>query len=54
MNESQTGDMVKTITYFEKMGRVNTDSVLRLAKERFDELNLKHVLVATSWGEARR
>lgn len=43
--------MEKNITYFKKYGSVNTDKVLRLAKERFNELGLKHVIIASSSGE---
>ena len=42
--------MKKNITYFEKYGPINTDEVLKLAKERFIELNLKHVVLASSFG----
>jgi len=31
--------MKKYITYFDKTGDINTDEVLKLAKERFDELD---------------
>jgi len=41
----------RKIVYFNKMGKSNTDDTLRLAKERFDELGLKKVLIATSFGE---
>lgn len=43
--------MKKNITYFEKYGAVNTDKVLNLAKERFLDLNLKHVVLASSFGD---
>ena len=41
----------KKIVYFDKMGKVNTENTLRLAKERFDELGLKKVIIATSSGD---
>lgn len=41
----------KKIVYFNKMGKVNTDDTLRLAKERFDELGLRYVIIATSFGD---
>ncbi len=41
----------KKIVYFDKMGKSNTEDTLRLAKERFDELGLKKVIVATSFGD---
>jgi uncharacterized protein len=39
------------IIYFEKPGAVNTDEVLRIAKQRAKELNIKTVLVASTTGE---
>ena len=50
MNETNANYVEKKIVYFEKMGHANTDHVLRLSKERFDELGLKHVLIASSFG----
>jgi hypothetical protein len=41
----------KKIVYFNKMGKANTEDTLRLAKERFDELGLKKVIIATSFGD---
>lgn len=38
------------ITYFKKPGGENTDEVLRIAKQRADELNIKTVVVATTSG----
>ena len=43
--------MKKYITYFDKAGIINTDEVLKLAKERYKELRLKHVIVASSSGD---
>lgn len=40
----------KKIVYFNKMGLVNTEDTLRLAKERFDELGLKKVIISSSFG----
>jgi len=41
----------KKIVYFDKTGKANTEDTLRLAKERFDELGLKKVIIATSFGD---
>jgi len=41
----------KKIVYFNKMSKTNTNDTLRLAKERFDELGLKKVVIATSFGD---
>lgn len=41
----------KKIVYFDKMGKSNTEDTLRLAKERFDELGLKKIIIATSFGD---
>jgi len=41
----------KKIVYFDKMGKKNTEDTLKLAKERFDELGLKKVIIATSFGD---
>lgn len=40
-----------TTTYFSRMGVSNTDDTLRLARKRFDELGLKKVVIATSFGK---
>ncbi|OGF62117.1 MAG: hypothetical protein A2Y62_06470 [Candidatus Fischerbacteria bacterium RBG_13_37_8] len=37
-------------TYFKEKGPINTDKVLELAKKRADELNIKNILVATTFG----
>jgi hypothetical protein len=37
--------------YFEKPGRQNTAHALEVAKQRADELGIRTVLVATTWGE---
>ncbi len=42
--------MEKKITYFEKFGPDNTDATLKAASERYKELGLKKVIVATSVG----
>lgn len=42
--------MEKKIWYFDKYGISATEKTLELAKERFDELGLKKVLIATSEG----
>ncbi len=48
---NKSGGQEKKIVYFDRMGRANTEETFRLAKERFDELGLKKVLVATSYGD---
>jgi hypothetical protein len=50
MEEKKATYQEKKIVYFNKMGRENTDHVLRLSKERFDELGLQHIIIATSSG----
>lgn len=40
----------KTV-YFENPGRENTDEVLRIAKQRADELGIKTIVVASTSGE---
>jgi hypothetical protein len=50
MNETTASYQEKKIFYFNKMGRANTDTLLKLARERFEELNLNHVIIATSFG----
>jgi hypothetical protein len=40
----------KKIVYFDKWGLIDTDMTLKLAKERFDELGLRCVVIATSFG----
>jgi len=39
------------IVYFEKIGRENTEEVLRIAKKRARELGIKTILVATTYGD---
>ncbi len=41
----------KEITYFNQPGSTNTEEVLRLAKERAKELDIKDVVVASTTGE---
>ncbi|MBW1961465.1 MAG: hypothetical protein JRJ04_08405, partial [Deltaproteobacteria bacterium] len=50
MEQKKAAYKEKKIVYFNKMGRENTDQVLRLAKERFDELGLEQIIIATSFG----
>jgi hypothetical protein len=50
MNDTAATYQEKKIVYFDKMGRMNTDPLLKLARERFEELGLKHVIIATSFG----
>ena len=40
----------KEILYFESEGEINTDTTLKIAKERRDELGIKDVVVASSRG----
>jgi uncharacterized protein len=51
MDETKKIYHEKKIVYFEKWGVSNTAETLRLARERFDELGLRHVLIATSFGD---
>lgn len=46
----QGGYQEKKIVYFNKIGLSNTEDVLRLSRERFEELGLKRCVVATSFG----
>ena len=39
MNDTTASYQEKKIVYFDKMGRVNTDTLLRLARERFEEVS---------------
>jgi len=39
------------ITYFEKVGRENTEATLTIAKKRADELGIKTILVASTVGD---
>lgn len=40
----------KTV-YFDTIGRENTEAVLRIAKQRADELGIKTILVASTYGD---
>jgi hypothetical protein len=51
MEETEARYQEKKIVYFDKWGVANTDRTLRLARERFDELGLEYVLIATSFGD---
>ncbi|MCX6013410.1 MAG: hypothetical protein NTV30_08385 [Chloroflexi bacterium] len=42
--------MESKIVYFSEIGKVNTDEVLLLAKERADELGIKTIVVASTEG----
>lgn len=42
--------METKIIYFDKTGEENADAVLHLAKQRAQELGIKTVLVASTWG----
>jgi len=39
------------IVYFEKIGRENTEETFRIAKERAEELGIKTILVASTYGD---
>ncbi len=43
--------MEKKIVYFDKPGKENTEETLRLAVERARELGIKHLVVASSYGD---
>jgi len=36
------------VTYFENMGKVNTDETLKIAKKRAENLGVKHVILSSS------
>jgi len=42
--------VVRDITYFSRLGSVNTDETLKLAKERAEELGIHSIVVASSTG----
>jgi len=46
--------MEAKITYFEKKGSGNTDTALRLARERADALGIRQVVIASTYGETAR
>lgn len=43
--------MEEKITYFEKRGATNTETTLRLARERADARGIHQVVLASSWGD---
>ena len=43
--------MEKKIVYFDRPGKENTEETLRLAVERARELNIKYLVVASSYGD---
>ncbi|MFH0941820.1 MAG: pyruvate kinase alpha/beta domain-containing protein [Chloroflexota bacterium] len=43
--------METKVTYFEKPGPANTETTLRLARERADELGIRQVIVASTRGD---
>jgi len=51
MSQGEVTYQEKKIVYFDKMGKGNTHHVLKLARERFEELGLRHVIIATSYGD---
>ena len=40
----------KSIIYFEKCGKVNTEKTLQASKKRADELDIRHIVIATTLG----
>ena len=42
---------ISSVTYFDQAGEVNTDRTIELVIERLADLNIKHIVVATSTGE---
>ncbi len=44
--------MKKSITYFEKEGKENTDELIQLVKERLEEKDIKYVVIASVSGES--
>lgn len=42
--------MTKQITYFDSPGSINTDAVIHAAKKRIEELNIQHLVVASTSG----
>jgi len=45
---------IGSITYFETPGKENTESTLKIAKERAEQLGLRQVLVASTGGDTGR
>jgi len=43
--------MEEKITYFEKRGVLNTETTLRLARERADARGIRQVVLASTWGD---
>lgn len=41
---------IKEILYFSEIGEINSDETLKIAKNRAEELGLKDVIVASTWG----
>jgi len=46
--------MEKTILYFEKPGKVNTDETLSIARSRAEQLGIRQVVVASTHGYTAR
>ncbi|HIP16283.1 MAG TPA: hypothetical protein EYG77_03685, partial [Methanothermococcus okinawensis] len=44
----------KSIVYFERAGAQNTEETLKLAVERAQELNIKDIVVASSYGDTAK
>lgn len=43
--------MERKIVYFEKPGKENTESCLRIVKDAIAAFNYKHLVVASTWGD---
>ncbi len=41
---------IKTV-YFENQGKENTEETLRIARQRAEELGIKNILLASTWGD---
>jgi len=46
--------MEKTILYFEKLGKANTDETLTIARSRAEQLGIRQVVVASTHGYTAR
>jgi hypothetical protein len=44
--------MEKSITYFESPGKINTDELIKLVKDRLNESSIKYVAIASASGES--
>ncbi|MDR2623244.1 MAG: hypothetical protein LBC39_01540 [Methanobrevibacter sp.] len=44
--------MEKSITYFETTGKINTDELIKIVKNRIERSNIKYVAIASASGES--